>query len=303
MAPEDNPADELERLRDENKRLRAAIKKHHEQRADDRCFLDDAELYAAVGLAPADVRVGDKDAMLANCKRFLAQRCEGGGPWKSYAELEAENARLKEWRDSVSSAVKNVPEFHSGHWAGDKEGWGFHFELVNWLIRERDKLLAFKTYVHARLDAVGVSPDPESPHKAQGCRIGGRLDELIARPLAVFAEKQKVEAELERLRALIDCPHNDDWIEGVKIEAAHQQERWGAAHDDGKNPEDWFWLIGFLAGKALRAAIDGNADKAKHHTISTAAALLNWHRRVAGQPGEMRPGIEPPAGIESKHGG
>ncbi len=41
------------------------------------------------------------------------------------------------------------------------------------------KLQRFKSYVHARLDTAGVSADPESPHKAQGCRIGGRLDELI----------------------------------------------------------------------------------------------------------------------------
>lgn len=44
---------------------------------------------------------------------------------------------------------------------------------------ERDKLAAFKTYVHKRLDDAGVTVDPESSHKAKGCRIGGRLDELI----------------------------------------------------------------------------------------------------------------------------
>lgn len=45
---------------------------------------------------------------------------------------------------------------------------------------ERDKLQEFKAYVHARLDAAGVTVDPESPHKAEGCRIGGRLDEVLA---------------------------------------------------------------------------------------------------------------------------
>lgn len=44
---------------------------------------------------------------------------------------------------------------------------------------ERDKLQRFKDYVHARLDAAGVSTDPDSPHRAEGCRIGGRMDELI----------------------------------------------------------------------------------------------------------------------------
>lgn len=44
-----------------------------------------------------------------------------------------------------------------------------------------DKLQRFKDYVHARLDAAGVPTDPDSPHKAEGCRIGGRLDVLIGK--------------------------------------------------------------------------------------------------------------------------
>lgn len=43
-----------------------------------------------------------------------------------------------------------------------------------------EKLEQFKAYVHARLDAAGVPADPESPHKAEGCRIGGRLDIVLA---------------------------------------------------------------------------------------------------------------------------
>jgi len=104
--------------------------------------------------------------------------------------------------------------------------------------------------------------------------------------------------EVERLKTLINCPHNDDWFEGVRIEAAYQQEKWGTSTDAGKAPADWYWLVGYLAGKCLAAHVFGDTDKAKHHTISTAAALLNWYRRIAGQPGEMRPGIESPEGAE-----
>ena len=82
-------------LSQEVERLKAAIAEHHAQKADDRCWEDDDRLYAAFGLQPPDRRVGDPEAMLENCKRFIKQRCEGGGPWKSYAELEAENAELK----------------------------------------------------------------------------------------------------------------------------------------------------------------------------------------------------------------
>jgi hypothetical protein len=30
-----------------------------------------------------------------------------------------------------------------------------------------------------------------------------------------------------------------------------------------------------------RAAIDNDTDKAKHHTISTGAVLLNWFRQIS----------------------
>jgi hypothetical protein len=61
------------------------------------------------------------------------------------------------------------------------------------LLAKVAKLQAFKDYVHNRLDAVGVSADPDSPHKAEGCRIGGRLDE-------VFAERNLM---LAALRAIV----------------------------------------------------------------------------------------------------
>lgn len=71
-----------------------------------------------------------------------------------------------------------------------------------------------------------------------------------------------------------------DFLQGVKLEAAHQVLRWGEAHDRDKSAENWYWLVGHLAGKALRAAITGNRDKALHHCISSAAALLNWHKAI-----------------------
>lgn len=54
------------------------------------------------------------------------------------------------------------------------------WQYVKALEAERDKLAAFKAYVHKRLDAAGVPTDPESPHRAKGCRIGGRLDDVLA---------------------------------------------------------------------------------------------------------------------------
>lgn len=100
---------------------------------------------------------------------------------------------------------------------------------------------------------------------------------------------------VERLRAkIINTPETADFMAGVPLEAAHQRERWHSEHDAGKEAEDWFWLLGYLGGKALSAAKSGDLEKAKHHTISTAAALVNWHASLSGADTRMRPGIEPP---------
>lgn len=120
----------------------------------------------------------------------------------------------------------------------------------------------------------------------------------IARPSeyirshASEAEVRHLRAEVARLTLLINTPTTDDWFNGVRNEAAHQQERWGTDHDASKTPFDWFWLIGFLAQKAASSAVSGDQEKAKHHTISTGAALLNWHRSVSGEMTATRPGIE-----------
>lgn len=52
--------------------------------------------------------------------------------------------------------------------------------IIARFVCEVEKLKKFKEYVHGRLDAAGVPTDPESPHKAEGCRIGGRLDIVLA---------------------------------------------------------------------------------------------------------------------------
>lgn len=97
----------------------------------------------------------------------------------------------------------------------------------------------------------------------------------------------------------LNTPEIKDFAKGVVSEAQHQRARWGAEHDAGKAPLDWVWLLGHLINKAALAAIAGDADKAKHHTISSAAALANWHAQLAGHDNTMRPGIDAVArGIE-----
>lgn len=86
--------------------------------------------------------------------------------------------------------------------------------------------------------------------------------------------------ERDRLHALINSPQTGEFLDAVRAEKAHQVERWGHAHDRSKSAEHWFWLVGYLAGKALRAAIHGDKFKAKHHCVSSAAALANWYEAV-----------------------
>jgi hypothetical protein len=57
--------------------------------------------------------------------------------------------------------------------------------------------------------------------------------------------------EARKLRALLNTPELLDFAKAVQLEAAHQRARWGSDHDAGKTDADWFWLIGYLAGKAL----------------------------------------------------
>ena len=89
--------------------------------------------------------------------------------------------------------------------------------------------------------------------------------------------------EIERLQAIereVNTPHTTEFLEAVKLEAAHQRQRWAAPHDAGKTDADWFWLVGYLAGKCLRCVITGDREKALHHTISSAAALANWYEAI-----------------------
>lgn len=114
------------------------------------------------------------------------------------------------------------------------------------------------------------------------------------------AELQALKAKAadgERLAALINTPELENFLRATHIEAVHQVERWGEAGDRAKRPADWFWLVGYLAGKALHAAIGGNVDKARHHCISTAAALYNWHCAISGKSVSMCPGRSDVAAI------
>lgn len=107
-------------------------------------------------------------------------------------------------------------------------------------------------------------------------------------------QRDTLRDDLNRLNDLLGTPETESFDKAVPLEAAYQVKRWGSEHDAGKAPADWFWLVGYLAGKALVAHVSGDEEKAKHHCISTAAALRNWHSAVRTGTSVMRPGIAPP---------
>lgn len=118
-----------------------------------------------------------------------------------------------------------------------------------------------------------------------------KTSDWLAQILQTLLFEQAIAA---KLRALLDVPEIEEFDKALPLEAAHQVKRWGSEHDAGKNPEDWFWLMGYLAGKALAAQKAGDEHKAKHHCISAAAALRNWHAHIRSGVTTMRPGIETP---------
>lgn len=146
---------------------------------------------------------------------------------------------------------------------------------------EMDKVLREKYALETRITAL------EKDKAILGVACNGVARERDAAKMRA----ETAEVEVHRLIAVINTPEINDFIQGVRAEAAHQQERWGATSDAGKTDADWFWLIGYLAGKAIRP--DATPEKRRHHIITTAAACLNWHRHLAGN-GNMRPGIAPP---------
>lgn len=104
---------------------------------------------------------------------------------------------------------------------------------------------------------------------------------------------KEAEARVAQLEAAVNTPHTDDFLQAVQLEAVHQRLRWSTDHDAGKADSDWFWLIGYLAGKVLRT--DADLAKKLHHVITTAAVCLNWHANLTGASRAMRPGIAPAA--------
>lgn len=88
------------------------------------------------------------------------------------------------------------------------------------------------------------------------------------------SREDKLVYELHELYASMNSPVTENFIQGMQVEIEHQRKRWKQT-DPQKTDADWFWLIGYLAGKALLNP-GGDLDKKKHRVITVAAAAANW---------------------------
>lgn len=134
-------------------------------------------------------------------------------------------------------------------------------------------------------------PDLSDNFAGVELQLFGSYEPRIGDEFYSAATVAELRAEVERLNAIVNTPQANDFLRAVSTEAEHQRQRWGSDHDAGKTPADWFWLVGYLAGKALHAHGAGDTTKAEHHIITTAAALANWHLSMFGKT-DMRPGID-----------
>lgn len=112
-------------------------------------------------------------------------------------------------------------------------------------------------------------------------KLSLRLAALIdAKDRKSAAERSLGDRIRDDIDALVMGPVTHDFWEGVRVEREFQRAKWGSVHDRNKAPPEWFWLVGYLAGKALAAQLAGDLEKARHHTISAAAALSHWYDAV-----------------------
>ena len=91
--------------------LLAAIRAHRDARGDDRCWIDDLVLYAALpegAPAPELLALHTPEEMLANCRRYLASRQPDTVPYVS-PQREIERLRKVAW-----GLVHNAHRVHPG---------------------------------------------------------------------------------------------------------------------------------------------------------------------------------------------
>lgn len=145
-----------------------------------------------------DLRQGEKEAherTKAELERAFRLVAEQRGRANDARRRLAE---ALEWRDNVSAAIKTAPEFESGEWAGDKEGWGYHFEVVRYMVRRLAEAPEREGRIREKLTALKAAYDwwmkvPCTDEEAWA-EADGRLE------LAINAAMDVIDAALDAAR-------------------------------------------------------------------------------------------------------
>ena len=95
-------------------------------------------------------------------------------------------------------------------------------------------------------------------------------------------ENTYLRSEIERMGKLLGTPEMEDFLKAVEREAAYQREHWGKEHDRVKSHADWYWLVGWLGGKAVTDPHEEDdrrtpRERRLHRIITVAAAAFHWH--------------------------
>lgn len=91
--------------------LEAAIRKHKEQREDDRCWMDDFDLYTAIDPEytieqhKQDAKLPAKQVFLSNCERFYECR-QAGVPYQAFSV----NVTILQYQKRIAELEKKLGE-------------------------------------------------------------------------------------------------------------------------------------------------------------------------------------------------
>ena len=103
-------------------------------------------------------------------------------------------------------------------------------------------------------------------------RRGLLVEEVIDEKTRLITALEAAKSEVSRLMALINTPRTDDFTEAAR-QIEHLLDKTAKAYFDAD------------------ADADADVEKLKHHVITTAVALLNWHQSITGASTALRPDV------------
>ncbi|PUA41389.1 hypothetical protein C5U62_32210 [Pseudomonas protegens] len=124
--------------------------------------------------------------------------------------------------------------------------------------------LNLDTFHASRLMIETVQQAFAYPERLARIDAAAMLGSVLLTLRSLHALNNQLVDEVRHLESLLDAPERHNFARGAVLEAAHQRQRRSSSHDSGKT---------------------------RHHTISTAAALNNWHAHLTDTNTGMHPGL------------